>query len=439
MVKNFTVDEQALAQRLMNYRREFHRYPESAWCEFFTTSRIAGHLQSLGYDLCFSDSIIARETIMGRDDANIAQAQERALSWGASLDFLAQMDGVTGVGAVLDTGCPGPVIAIRFDIDAVDVMESQVDSHRPRFLGFASLAPGVTHACGHDAHAAIGLGIAEVLAEHKDALCGKIKFLFQPAEEGCRAGKAIAESGWLDDVDYFFAAHIGMNVPSGTLVCDPQHFLCSSKFDLHFSGKPAHAGIEPNAGRNALAAACTAVTQMLAIPRHRDGMTRLNVGQLHAGDGRNVIPANAVLMGETRGENRELNSYMYQQVEQIAQASAMMHGVQVEIKAQGEAIGLQNDAELVELLSYIGPESGFSKIIREKDFGASEDAGYLVDRVQAQGGKAIYCLVGSDLTAGHHNGDFDIDESRMLPAVKLFINAIEQLQSVADPQDVVYP
>ncbi|MCW8327817.1 amidohydrolase [Photobacterium sp. SDRW27] len=436
MVNNFTVDEQALSQRLMNYRREFHRYPESAWCEFFTTSRIAGHLQLLGYELCFSDAIIARDTIMGRDDANIVKAQERAITWGAQLEFLAQMDGVTGVGAILDTGRPGPVMAIRFDIDAVDVMESQDDSHRPRFLGFASLAPGVAHACGHDAHAAIGLGIAEVLAENKDTLCGKIKLLFQPAEEGCRAGKAIAESGWLDDVDYFFAAHIGMNVPSGTLVCDPQHFLCSSKFDLHFSGKPAHAGIEPNAGRNALAAACTAVSQMLAIPRHRDGMTRVNVGQLHAGDGRNVIPANAVLMGETRGENRELNNYMYQQVEQIAQASAMMHGVQVDIKAQGEAIGLQNDTELVELIAKVGPQSGFTEIIQAKDFGASEDAGYLVDRVQSRGGKAIYCLVGSDLTAGHHNGDFDIDESRMLPAVKLFINAIRQVQTTVDPDDI---
>ncbi|ELR67792.1 Catalyzes the cleavage of p-aminobenzoyl-glutamate to p-aminobenzoate and glutamate, subunit A [Photobacterium marinum] len=437
MVNYLTIDEQALSQRLMNYRREFHRYPESAWCEFFTTSRIAAHLKLLGYELCFSDEIIARETVMGRDESSVAKAQERAISWGADFEFLAQMDGITGVGAILDTGRPGPVIALRFDIDAVDVMESQEDSHRPRFLGFASLAPGVAHACGHDAHASIGLGIAEVLAEHKDALCGKIKLIFQPAEEGCRAGKAIAESGWLDDVDYFLAAHIGMNVPSGTLVCDPQHFLCSSKFDLHFTGKPAHAGIEPNAGRNALAAACTAVSQMLAIPRHRDGMTRINVGQMHAGDGRNVIPANAVLMGETRGENRELNDYMYQQVERIAEASAAIHGVKVEIKAQGEAIGLHNDLEMVELLETIGLHSGFSHVLREKDFGASEDAGYLVDRVQQKGGKAIYCLVGSNLTAGHHNGDFDIDESRMLPAVKLFINAITQIHSTIPQEDVV--
>ncbi|GHA35920.1 amidohydrolase [Photobacterium aphoticum] len=429
MLEHFQIDESLLTQRLMTHRREFHRYPEAAWQEFFTTSRIASHLDIMGYTLHFSPEIIDRDAIMGRDEERVAKAQERAMSWGASTHFLAQMEGVTGVGATLDSGKPGPVIALRFDIDAVEVMESQDDMHRPRFLGFASLLPGVAHACGHDAHAAIGLGIAEVLAENRDQLCGKIKLLFQPAEEGCRAGKAIAQSGWLDDVDYFFAAHIGMNVPSGTLVCDPQHFLCSSKFDLHFSGKPAHAGIEPNAGQNALAAACTAVTQMLAIPRHRDGMTRINVGQMHAGDGRNVIPANAVLMGETRGENRELNSYMFQQVEMIAQAAAMMHGVTVNICPQGEAIELENDAELVRLFAQIGPNSGFTEVLTQKDFGASEDAGYLVDRVQAKGGKALYCLIGSDLTAGHHNGDFDIDESRMLPAVKLMLNAIHAVQS----------
>ncbi|MGF1689724.1 amidohydrolase [Photobacterium kagoshimensis] len=418
-------DEQSLSQRLMNYRRELHRYPEAAWCEFFTTSRIAAHLAHLNYQLAYSDEIIHRDAIMGRDQAQIPKAQERALRWGADNQSLELMNGVTGVGAVLDTGKPGPVFAFRFDMDAVEVMESHDDSHRPHFLGFSSLSDGVAHACGHDAHVAIGLGLAEVLAENREQLTGKFKLLFQPAEEGCRAGKAIAESGWLDDVDYLFAAHIGMNVPSGTLVCNPQHFLCSSKFDLHFTGKPAHAGIEPNVGRNALAAACTAVNQMLAIPRHRDGMTRVNVGQLMSGEGRNVIPEKAVLKGETRGENRELNSYMYQHVEQIAHASAMMHGVNVDIKAQGEAIGLKNDSALVDLLYQVGSESGFTSVIKKKDFGASEDAGYLVDRVQQCGGQAVYCLVGSDLTAGHHNGDFDIDETRMLPAVKLYLNLIQ--------------
>ncbi|TGZ36123.1 p-aminobenzoyl-glutamate hydrolase subunit A [Photobacterium damselae subsp. damselae] len=420
-------DEQALSQRLMNYRREFHRYPESAWCEFFTTCRIAAHMEHHGYQLAFADEIIARSAIMGRDEESVIEAQKRALTWGADPKYLAQMDGITGLGAILDTGRDGPTVAFRFDIDAVDVMESQDDSHRPRFLGFASLAPGIAHACGHDAHTAIGLGLAELIAANKDQLCGKIKFIFQPAEEGCRAGKAIAESGWLDDVDYFLAAHVGMNVPSGTLVCDPKHFLCSSKFDLHFKGKPAHAGIEPNAGCNALAAACTSVTQMLAIPRHRDGMTRVNVGQLKAGEGRNVIPANAVLKGETRGENREISDYMYQQVERIAQGSAHIHGVNVEIQAQGEAIGLHNDTEMVNLIESIGLDAGFSDVIREKDFGASEDVGYLFDRVQHNGGKAVYCLIGSDLTAGHHNGDFDIDESRMVSGVRLFAMALMRL------------
>ncbi|NVP00653.1 amidohydrolase, partial [Photobacterium damselae subsp. damselae] len=147
-------DEQALSQRLMNYRREFHRYPESAWCEFFTTCRIAAHMEHHGYQLAFADEIIARSAIMGRDEESVIEAQKRALTWGADPKYLAQMDGITGLGAILDTGHDGPTVAFRFDIDAVDVMESQDDSHRPRFLGFASLAPGIAHACGHDAHTA---------------------------------------------------------------------------------------------------------------------------------------------------------------------------------------------------------------------------------------------------------------------------------------------
>ena len=92
-------------------------------------------------------------------------------------------------------------------------------------------------------------------------------------------------------MDALLALHIGIHASSGELVVNPTEFLCSTKFDVEFMGQAAHAGSEPNAGHNALAAACMATTAMLGIPRHRDGMTRINVGQLNGGSGRNVIPA----------------------------------------------------------------------------------------------------------------------------------------------------
>lgn len=98
-------------------------------------------------------------------------------------------------------------------------------------------------------------------------------------------------------MDALLALHIGIHANSGELVVNPTEFLCSTKFDVEFMGQAAHAGLEPNAGHNALAAACMATTAMLGIPRHRDGMTRINVGQLNGGSGRNVIPGHARLMG----------------------------------------------------------------------------------------------------------------------------------------------
>lgn len=107
---------------------------------------------------------------------------------------------------------------------------------------------------------------------------GKFKIVFQPAEEGVRGASAIAASGIVDDADYFLGSHISFMADTGEIVAAPYGLLCTSKYDVTFKGKPAHAGKEPNAGRNALAAACNAVVQMMGIPRHGGGMTRINVG-----------------------------------------------------------------------------------------------------------------------------------------------------------------
>ncbi len=114
--------------------------------------------------------------------------------------------GFTGVVATLDTGKPGPTIAFRVDIDALPILESAANSHVPSQLGFRSKHEGAMHACGHDSHAAIGLGLAQQLMERKEMLKGKIKIIFQPAEEGARGGSVIAESSHLDDVDFFYGA-----------------------------------------------------------------------------------------------------------------------------------------------------------------------------------------------------------------------------------------
>ncbi|EOA4705004.1 p-aminobenzoyl-glutamate hydrolase subunit AbgA, partial [Escherichia coli] len=191
--------------------------------------------------------------------------------------------------------------AFRVDMDALDLSEEQDVSHRPYRDGFASCNAGMMHACGHDGHTAIGLGLAHTLKQFESGLHGVIKLIFQPAEEGTRGARAMVDAGVVDDVDYFTAVHIGTGVPAGTVVCGSDNFMATTKFDAHFTGTAAHAGAKPEDGHNALLAAAQATLALHAIAPHSEGASRVNVGVMQAGSGRNVVPASALLKVETRG------------------------------------------------------------------------------------------------------------------------------------------
>lgn len=413
-------------QQLQHWRRTLHRYPEAGWLEFYTSSLLATELDRQGWTLRPSSQLIAPEALLGHDLERVKAARTRAAADGADPRWLEWLGDYTGMGAQLDTGRPGPTLALRFDIDAVEVTESQNRQHPPNQDGFASCQPGAMHACAHDGHMAIGLVLAEQLMAAKDQLCGRIKLLFQPAEEGCMGAKSFAQGGWFDDVDELLCFHLGINAPSGSLVLAPNEFLSSTKFDVTFNGRAAHAGIDPHLGENALAAAATAITQLLAIPRHRAGATRVNIGKLTAGEGRNVIPAQAHLECETRGADRELNEYMFKAAQRVLQASADLHNVRVQTEVQGESIGITNSPALVHTLEQLvrtSPDwlspAGFTEVVQRRAFAASEDASFLIDRVQQQGGEGAYLCIGADLTAGHHACDFDFDEQSLLRALGL--------------------
>lgn len=119
--------------------------------------------------------------------------------------------------------------------------------------------------------------------------------IFQPAEEGTRGAKSMVEAGVVDDVDFFTAVHIGTGVPAGELVCGSDSFMATSKLDVTFRGVASHAGAKPEDGRNALLAAAQAALGLYAIPRHSEGSSRINVGVLQAGTGRNVIADRAFM------------------------------------------------------------------------------------------------------------------------------------------------
>ena len=413
----------AYHDQLISIRRELHQFPEEGWTEFCTTAFIVEHLRKLGYEVLMGEKVISRKDCLGRDPKLVAQAIETAKARGVSDAILAEMQELTGCVAVLDTGRPGPTVALRFDIDCNNVQENPSQDHRASREGWASKRPGLMHACGHDSHISTGLAVARWAMEHKDELNGKLKIVFQPAEEGVRGAAAVAASGIVDDCDYFLSSHIAMMAKSGEIITSPIGFLCTTKFDVTFKGRPAHAGIEPNAGRNALAAACHAVTQLLGIPRHGSGMTRVV-----AGGGRNVIPVNAKLVMEVRGETSEINNYMVEETQNIIAGVSKSFGVETHIEKMGEAVDLFNDKEMVDMLDDVCSKTeGVKKVLHEVNFGGSEDATILARRVQAHGGKAAYFVLGSDRTGGHHTADFDIDESSLDVGVAIYSEMLKRL------------
>ncbi|WP_371372686.1 amidohydrolase [Sporomusa aerivorans] len=423
MVMNFVEQAEKLQEKTIARRRDFHKHPEAAWTEFRTAAIVADTLAGLGYEVLAGAEVVDEQSMMGvPKTAELERHAERALAQGANPVWVEKMrGGKTGVVGVLRCARPGPVIGLRFDMDANDAVETEEITHRPVRDGFASVNRGAMHACGHDGHTAIGLAVAEILASLKNELCGTVKLIFQPAEEGVRGARAMSVKGVADDVDYFLGLHIGFNTKeTGHLACRIEGFLATTKLDAVFTGIAAHAGAAPEAGRNALLAAAAAALNLHAIARHSQGPSRINVGQLEAGTGRNVVPANAVIKLETRGTTTAINEYMCSEAMRIIKAAADMYGVQVAISEMGGAAGAENDLCLVERVEKVAERLKiFKEIWPSCYFGASEDCTYFMERVQQHGGKAAYIMIGANLAAGHHDFRFDFDEAALTQAVAL--------------------
>ncbi len=417
--------------QIIDWRRDFHRYPEAAWTEFRTADRVVKVLNSFGYDVQYGSKVVDEAAMMGVPTQDVLEnSSKRAIEEGADSTVVESMaGGKTGVVGTLYTGRPGPIVALRFDMDANDVQEKTDEKHRPWQEGFASLHTGVMHACGHDGHTAVGLGVAKILQEQKANLCGTVKLIFQPAEEGVRGAKAMVEAGVVDDVDYLFGMHLGFLAGSSErFICGTDGFLATTKFDAHFSGVPAHAGAAPHEGRNALLAAAQAAISLHGIPRHAAGVSRINVGVLEAGSGRNVIADKAVLKLETRGETSAINCFMQEEALRIIHGAAAIQGVTVTIREMGRASGGQSDTAIAKHLRQAAEASGLFAVIEDRgSLGASEDFTCFLERVQERGGQGGYAMVGINRAAGHHDGAFDFDEAALSNAVTVLTLAVSDL------------
>lgn len=427
MVQDFIKE---IEPKLVKWRREFHRYPELGFLEYVTTYKLGIELKKLGFEIHIGDEAMDREARLGLPGEEIMKIKEtEALNHGVDQNWLDKMSGgMTGLVATWDTGKPGDHTAFRFDIDALPIKETDSGNHFPNQEAFTSTVKQVMHACGHDGHMTIGLGVATYIATHDEQLNGKFTLLFQPAEEGGRGARAMTAKGWLDDVDDFYSGHIGINDMSvGTIAATVQGFLASTKFNATFKGVSSHAGMRPEAGKNALLAAAAAATNMYTIPRHSDGITRVNVGKLVAGSGRNIIPEDAYLEIETRGETKEIGVYMHEEAVRIAKAASMMHHVECHIEHVGVTESFICDEELI---SPIQKACEGSELIKEvlpiANVSGSEDASFMINRVQEKGGKATYMLFGTKLDNPHHHPAFDFQEGVLVVAVEALTKVIER-------------
>lgn len=405
-------------------RRDFHKYAEAGWTEFRTASIVAETLTQLGFEVFAGAEVCDENAMMGvPSPEELERHGKRALQEGASPQWVEKMaGGKTGVVGIIRGKEPGPVVGLRFDMDANDLSESQAETHRPLKEGFRSVHENVAHGCGHDGHTAIGLGVAEILSELKDQLNGTVKLIFQPAEEGVRGAKSMVAAGVADDIDFFLSGHLGFFLKSkSAFSANSRGFLATSKLDAIFKGAPAHAGGNPQDGKNALLAAAAASIHLHSISRHSDGVTRINVGQLHAGSGRNVIPAEGRIKLETRGSTTSLNEYMETQARRMIQAAADMYECEVEILSMGSSACAESHPELAQKMTEVAQESGlFDELVEVAELGGSEDCAYFMEKINNRGGQAIYMIIGADIAAGHHEAGFDFSEDSLKNGIGIF-------------------
>ncbi|EMA69602.1 amidohydrolase [Halorubrum kocurii] len=417
-----------IRDRLASVRRRFHRHPEPAWREFLTTATLVEEIRSIGVDeLAIGPDAYDPADRMAVPDADLGPWVERARDRGADPELLDRMTGGnTGAVAVLDRG-EGPSIGLRVDIDGLFIEESTDPDHDPVDEGFRSEIDGTMHACGHDVHMTWGLAVLEAIAESDFA--GRLVVFFQPAEETGGGGHPMAESRFADDLDYLLAVHVGLDHPTGEVVAGIEKPLAMAHLDATFEGTSAHAGKAPNEGDNAMQAMGTAIVNAYGIPRHADGMTRVNVGKAEAGTASNVIAERAHLEAEVRGETTELMEFMHHRFERAVRAAATMHGCRGTVDLVSKSPRADSDPELQALVTDVAEGvDGVDTVLPAADFGASEDATFLMERVQEAGGLATYLIVGTDHPTSHHTPTFDVDERSIRHGVDVLVGAVRDLE-----------
>lgn len=381
-------DIRALQPQLIQWRRHLHQRPELGFQEHLTAEFIAQKLQAWGIDF----------------ETGIAQ---------------------TGIVAVIEGTQPGPVLAIRADMDALPIQEENQ-------VPYKSLHDGKMHACGHDGHTAIALGTAYYLSHHRD-FAGTVKLIFQPAEEGPGGAKPAIEAGVLKnpDVEAIIGLHLWNNLPLGTIGVRQGALMAAVElFEVQILGKGGH-GAMPHQTVDAVVVGSQVVNALQAIvARNVDPLNSavVTVGKFQAGSALNVIADTARLGGTVRYFKPEYDGFFARRVEETIAGICQSYGASYDLNYWKLYPATINDARMADLVRSVAERvvETPAGVVPDCQTMGGEDMSFFLQEVPG-----CYFFLGSanaskQLDFPHHHPRFDFDETVLAVGVEMFVRCVER-------------
>lgn len=322
----------------------------------------------------------------------------------------------TAVVGTLTGGEPGPVIALRADMDALPISEGSG-------AAFSSETPGVMHACGHDVHTTAALGAAMLLAEQRDLLPGTVKFFFEPDEEGRGGAQRMIAAGCMEGVEAVFGAHVAPDLPAGVIgVRYGKFYAASDMFTVTLHGRSAH-GAQPEKGIDALAAAAGMINALKALPaKYISDPVVLSIGTLHAGTAGNIIADTAEFSGIMRTLGPDDRRKLKEVFQEKIMAVSSEFGVRPEIHIRESYAGIVNTEEETRHVQQTAEALFGSEnvVVLDKPTMTTEDFGYFIDAA-----KGSFFHIGAGCSAPLHNPQFLPEPLTIIRLATLHADIIE--------------
>ncbi|MDA9327742.1 amidohydrolase [Flavobacteriaceae bacterium] len=393
-----------IEQKVIDWRRDIHQNPELGNREFRTATLVAKHLRSLGMEV---------KTEVG----------------------------VTGVVGVLKGGQPGPVVALRADMDALPVLERTPISFASKATTFyEGKETAVMHACGHDSHVAILMGVAEILSGIQKELKGTVKFIFQPAEEGAPKGEEggaelMVKEGALNNpkVDVIFGLHINAQVEVGKITYRPGGMFAGvGDMKITVKGKSSH-GAEPWSSVDPIVVSAQIINNLQTIVSRNVNVTKnaavVTIGAIHGGNRSNIIPEQVEMLGTVRTLSEADEKLVFERIRQIVTKTAEANGTEATLELPYSShypVTFNNIALTAKMLPSLQKSTGAKNVVLVPAETGAEDFSFFANEVPG-----FYFYVGAlpkgkdpETSAPHHTPEFYLDESGFITGVNAMVNLV---------------